>query len=121
MAIQVRLREAATTAAVLGNSARLQILQLLFNSRPLGLVVGDIQKAVNVPGSTLSHHLERLRAAGLVAIRRHGTFIWYLPNEERVRQLAGFLVELAGVRPEPEPLEAALAVPPKPEVEIECD
>jgi len=89
------INEAAGLAAVFGNRARLTIFQLLLQSRPQGLVVGDIQKAVKIPGSTLSHHLERLRDSGLVTIRRQGTFLWYLPVPERVRSFADLLLGLS--------------------------
>ena len=56
--------------AAMGTEPRLKILRLLFAGQPDGMVVGNIQQELGIPGSTLSHHLEKLRIAGLVNVRR---------------------------------------------------
>ena len=47
--------------SAMGTEPRLRIMQLLLSAHPKGLVVGDIQEQVDIPKSTLSHHLEKLR------------------------------------------------------------
>ena len=47
------------------------------------MVAGEIQEELDIPASTLSHHLEKLRQVGLVSVRRAGTFLWYTANTER--------------------------------------
>ncbi len=115
------LEETAALASVLGNSVRLAILQLLLQSGPRGLIVGDIQKAVNLPGSTLSHHLERLRDSGFVSIRRQGTFLWYFPVSDRVRAFAGMLLGLSAGTAAGAKAEALAPLETADQIDIEFD
>ena len=60
--------------AAMGTEPRLRIMQLLLKAHPAGLVVSEIQAELGIPGSTLSHHLDKLRNEGLVDVRRESTF-----------------------------------------------
>lgn len=64
---------------------------MLLSAHPEGLVVGDIQSGTGIAGSTLSHHLDKLRNQGLIAVRREGTFLWYSVRIDSLRELLGFL------------------------------
>src|SRR6516225_1876763 len=77
--------------AAMGTESRLRIMQLLLTAHPAGLIVGDIASELDIPNSTLSHHLEKLKNEDLVRIRREGTFLWYTANTETLEQLLGFL------------------------------
>ena len=77
--------------AAMGTESRLRIMQLLLTAHPEGLVVGEIGKELEIPNSTLSHHLEKLKGEDLVRIRREGTFLWYSANTEALQELLGFL------------------------------
>ena len=77
--------------AAMGTDSRLRIMQLLLTAHPEGLVVGEIGKELDIPNSTLSHHLEKLKGEDLVRIRREGTFLWYSANTEALQELLGFL------------------------------
>src|SRR4051812_49007191 len=77
--------------AAMGTESRLRIMQLLLTAYPDGLVVGDIGAELDIPSSTLSHHLEKLKNEDLVRIRREGTFLWYSANTDTLQQLLGFL------------------------------
>jgi DNA-binding transcriptional ArsR family regulator len=77
--------------AAIGTEARLRVLRLLLSAHPEGLVVGDIQTELGIPGSTLSHHLEKLRNENLVTVERRSTFLWYRANTETLRELLSFL------------------------------
>jgi ArsR family transcriptional regulator, arsenate/arsenite/antimonite-responsive transcriptional repressor len=77
--------------AALGNEARLRIMRLLLAAHPVGMVVGDIQAELRMPGSTLSHHLERLKQQDLVEARRESTFLRYTARTEVLQQLLDFL------------------------------
>lgn len=66
-------------------------MQLLLTAHPEGMVVGDIQSAVEIAPSTLSHHLEKLRMENLVTVRRDKKFLWYTANPEVLEELLGFL------------------------------
>ena len=75
----------------MGTESRLRIMQLLLSAHPDGLVVGEIGNELEIPGSTLSHHLDKLRNEDLVKVRREGTFLWYSANTEVLQELLGFL------------------------------
>ncbi len=77
--------------AALGSEPRLEIVRLLLSAHPDGLVVGDIQSELGIPGSTLSHHLEKLRMEGLVESRKEKQWLWYSVNAESLQKLLGFL------------------------------
>ena len=66
-------------------------MQLLLSAHPDGLVVGEIGNELEIPSSTLSHHLEKLKNEDLVKVRREGTFLWYSANIEVLQELLGFL------------------------------
>ncbi len=75
----------------LGNEARLRIVRLLLSAHPEGMIVGEIQAELGITGSTLSHHLEKLKNEGLLTVERQGTFLWYRANTEVLQELLGFL------------------------------
>jgi DNA-binding transcriptional ArsR family regulator len=77
--------------AALGAEPRLRIVRLLLSAHPDGLVVGDIQAETGVAGSTLSHHLEKLKNDELVTAEREKAFIRYRANTEALEELLGFL------------------------------
>ena len=77
--------------AAMGTESRLRIMQLLLTAHPDGLVVGDIGTELDIPSSTLSHHLEKLKNEDLVRVRRERTFLWYSANTEALQELLGFL------------------------------
>jgi ArsR family transcriptional regulator len=75
----------------MGAEPRLRIMQLLLTAHPQGLVVGDIQNELEIPASTLSHHLDKLKNEELVRVRREGTFLWYSANLEALQEVMNFL------------------------------
>lgn len=77
--------------AAIGTEARLRIMQLLMSAEPNGMVVGDIQAELDIPNSTLSHHLDKLKNEELVVVRREGTYLWCRANTETLKELLGFL------------------------------
>jgi DNA-binding transcriptional ArsR family regulator len=77
--------------SAMGTEPRLRIMQLLLSSHPDGLVVGDIQLELDIPNSTLSHHLEKLKNEGLVNVRRESTFLRYTANADALQELLQFL------------------------------
>ena len=81
----------ADMLAAMGTEARLRIMQLLLWSHPQGLVVAEIQEELGIPGSTLSHHLDKLKSEGLVQVKRESTFLRYTANCEEIQKLLGFL------------------------------
>ena len=66
-------------------------MQLLLSAHPEGLVVGEIQEELDIPNSTLSHHLDKLKSEGLVQVRRESTFLHYTANTDALQELLQFL------------------------------
>lgn len=83
----------ADMLAALGAEPRLQVMRLLLSAHPDGMVVGDLQAELDVPGPTLSHHLEKLRREGLVSVRREQRFLRYTANGDALREILAFLYE----------------------------
>ena len=77
--------------SAMGTDPLLRIMQLLLSSHPEGLVVGETQDELEVPNSTLSHHLDKLRPEDLVEVKREGTFLRYTANTDALQELLKFL------------------------------
>jgi ArsR family transcriptional regulator, arsenate/arsenite/antimonite-responsive transcriptional repressor len=77
--------------SAMGTEARLRIMQLLLSAHPEGLVVTEIQEELDIPNSTLSHHLDKLKNEGLVQVRRESTFLRYTADTDALQQLLQFL------------------------------
>jgi DNA-binding transcriptional ArsR family regulator len=86
-----RITRYADMFAAMGTEARLRIMQLLLSAHPEGLVVGEIQEELEIPGSTLSHHLDKLKNENLVRVERTGTFLRYTANTDALREIVQFL------------------------------
>jgi len=77
--------------SAMGTEARLRIMQLLLSAHPEGMVVGEIQEDLDIPNSTLSHHLDKLRNEGLVDVKRESTFLRYTANTGALQEILQFL------------------------------
>ena len=86
-----RVAQYADQFAAMGAEPRLRIMQLLLTAHPEGLVVSEIQEELDIPNSTLSHHLDKLRTEGLVHVKRESTFLRYHANIESLQELLQFL------------------------------
>ena len=86
-----RVAKYADMFSAMGTEPRLRIMQLLLTAHPEGLVVGDIQEELDIPNSTLSHHLDKLKTEDLVTVKRESTFLRYTANTEALQELLQFL------------------------------
>jgi DNA-binding transcriptional ArsR family regulator len=86
-----RVARYADMFTAMGTEPRLRIMQLLLSAHPEGLVVSEIQDELEIPGSTLSHHLDKLKNEDLVQVERKGTFLRYTANTEALREILQFL------------------------------
>lgn len=77
--------------SAMGTEPRLHIMRLLLSAHPDGLVVGEIQEQLDIPNSTLSHHLDKLKNEDLVEVKRESTFLRYTANVEALQSLLRFL------------------------------
>jgi len=86
-----RVARYADMFSAMGTESRLRIMQLLLSAHPEGLVVGEIQEELDIPNSTLSHHLDKLKSEDLVSVRRESTFLRYTANADALQELLQFL------------------------------
>jgi ArsR family transcriptional regulator, arsenate/arsenite/antimonite-responsive transcriptional repressor len=92
----------------LAHPTRVQLMNLLISSL-FAVCVYDIQQAMGMAQSTVSHHLKLLVSAGLLHRRQRGIWAYYSVNRDAMRQL-GIVVSLEGA---PQLLSpAALRDPP---------
>ena len=88
------LTQAASTFAALGSEQRLHVLRTLVRSGPDGLTIGDLGERCGITGSTLTHHMKILSAAGLVDQKREGRKIICIGVDfARIESLTTFLLE----------------------------
>ena len=85
--------DAAKRLAELGNTTRLAVFRFLVRAGHGGAAVGEIQKALSVPGSTLSHHISRLVSVGLVKQVRESRTLYCIPQFDALTELMEFLKE----------------------------
>lgn len=81
----------ADMLAAMGTEPRLRIMRLLLSAHPAGMVVGEIGAELGMTGSTLSHHLDKLKNEDLVSVTRESTFLRYAANTESLQDLLRFL------------------------------
>jgi DNA-binding transcriptional ArsR family regulator len=74
----------------LAHLTRLQVFFFLVRARR-EVPAGEIQEAVEVPGPTLSHHLDLLRRAGLIQSRKEERYVYYSVRREMVSELVRLL------------------------------
>ncbi|MBN8993592.1 MAG: helix-turn-helix transcriptional regulator [Rhizobiales bacterium] len=89
----MNLEQAAKQLEALGNPTRLQVYRTLVRAGDGGLPVGRLQERLGIPASTLSHHLQRLIATGLVTQERQATTLICRANYPAMDTLVGFLVD----------------------------
>lgn len=88
-----KLERHAEQLGALGHPVRLAILRHVVQAGDDGASAGDIQERVDMPASTLSHHLKRLLDAGLLRTRGEGTFHYYAAEYPALRALSEYLWE----------------------------
>ena len=88
-----KLEHHAEQLSALGHAVRLQILRFVVQAGEGGAAAGAIQSEVDLPASTLSHHLKRLVDAGLVTSRTEGTFHYYAADYGALRGLTAYVWE----------------------------
>jgi ArsR family transcriptional regulator len=85
--------QAADGFAALGNRARLRLLRLLVRAGTDGLNVSDIGRHLDMPASTLAHHLAALVRAGLVIQERRGREVICTADYAAIKGAAAYLTE----------------------------
>ncbi|EKV32930.1 transcriptional regulator, ArsR family [Caenispirillum salinarum AK4] len=83
--------DAVLALSALAYGARMDIFRLLIRAGTDGLPAGRIAEGCGLSASTLSFHLNQLKAAGLVTNRRAGRSLIYSANSELVDALIAYL------------------------------
>jgi len=91
--VNAKLERHAEQLAALGHPVRLAILRYVVQGGESGTAAGEIQTHVDLPASTLSHHLKRLVDAGLLVSRPEGTFHYYAADYQMLRGLTDYVWE----------------------------
>jgi DNA-binding transcriptional ArsR family regulator len=91
--VSSKLERCAAQLSALGHPVRLSILRFVVPAGRDGESAGDIQAHVDLPASTLSHHLKRLVDANLLTTRGEGTFHYYAANFAALRAVTDYLWE----------------------------
>ena len=77
----------------IADPARRRILQALKDTdkgtggKDLGLNAGDIEGRMKLSQPTVSHHMRILEKAGLVVVKKQGTWRWYRRNQKLISQM----------------------------------
>ena len=87
----MKIEDAAVTLKELGHPVRLTIFKLLVKAGYEGLAVGELQEELDIPNSTLSHHIAKLVSVGLIKQRRDGRTLFCIPQYNSLNELIDFL------------------------------
>jgi len=83
---------AAQGFAAAGSESRLAVLRVLVRAGHAGLPIGEIQQKLDIPASTLAHHLKFLAAGSLIIQEKQGRMVINRANYSQIEALAGFLL-----------------------------
>ena len=89
----MNIKDTAACLAELGNETRLEIFRFLVKAGNKKVLVGDIQEEIQIPNSTLSHHLSRLAKVGLILQEKEGRQIICQPQFKQLQGMIDFLLE----------------------------
>ena len=84
---------AASLLSQLGNITRLKIVRELVRAGNAGKAVGEIRDVLDIPNSTLSHHLSHLKNVGMIRQEREKTVLRCFINYEHIDGIVRFLTE----------------------------
>ncbi len=88
----MEIETASKRLAELGNTTRLSIFRYLVKVGDQGAPVGQIQKEIGIPASTLSHHVNRLVSVGLIRQIRDSQILYCVPQYKALTEVIKFLL-----------------------------
>jgi len=89
----MKLEAAANILSKIGNPTRLKIVRFLVRAGDDGLTVGEIQKKLKIPGSTLTHHIAHLKSVGVITQHRHQTILICKMEYDVLQNLVDYLTK----------------------------
>jgi DNA-binding transcriptional ArsR family regulator len=87
----MEITQAANAFKELGHPTRINIFTLLVKAGHGGLSVGRVQERLQVPNSTLSHHIAKLTSVGLLKQERDGRVLNCIAQYPNLNALIDFL------------------------------
>ncbi len=91
--MSMELDDAAKALKELGHSHRLQIFRRLVKAGFEGLPVGVLKDDLDIPNSSLTHHIASLVSAGLIIQKREGRVLRCIPQYKKLWAVIAFLQE----------------------------
>ena len=85
--------DALAALAALSQENRLEAFRLLVQAGPDGIAAGQVSEQLGLAPNALTFHLDRLKGAGLVTVRREGRSMIYAARYETMNDLVAFLTE----------------------------
>ena len=85
--------DAIAALAALAQENRLDVFRLLVQAGPDGLAAGAVAEKLSLAPNTLSFHLDRLRTAGLISVKRESRSLIYAARYETMNGLLAYLTE----------------------------
>lgn len=79
--------------AALGSPVRLRVFRLLLRAGDEGVSVSGLQRALEIPASTLNHHLAALIDVDLIVQQRVGRELLCRAEYADIRGLSAFLLQ----------------------------
>lgn len=89
----MKTKQAIDALGALAQETRLKIFRLLVQRGPEGVAAGAIAEALEIPGATLSFHLQQLMHAGLITQRRLSRQLIYAADFTAMNGLVSYLTE----------------------------
>ena len=104
--------DAVAILSALAQDNRLDVFRLLVEAGPEGMPAGHLAASLKVPPSALTFHLDRLREAGLITVRRDGRSMIYAARVTAMNALVSYLTDHC-CQGRPELCRPARAVAPR--------
>ncbi len=89
----MQINRAVEGFSALGNETRIDIFRLLVRAGECGLSTGRIASEIDIPLSTLAHHMDALTRAGLVNQQKSGRAVMNTANYPVMKALIDYLTE----------------------------
>ena len=89
----MKKHQALAALAALAQDNRLDVFRLLVEAGQEGMPAGAVADALKLAPNNLTFHFDRLRAAGLVTVRRDGRSMIYVARYDTMNALLGYLTE----------------------------
>ena len=89
----MKKRDAIAILAALAQENRLDAFRLLVEAGPQGMPAGHLAASLKIEPSALSFHLDRLREADLVTVRRDGRAMIYAARYDAMNALVSYLTD----------------------------